>query len=76
MLYTLLLVFNTAEKNLTECELIPFLVWTNSNVGSDNTKSHVGLKKSKVITKTSASVTSKHNTDHSKTQNTMDNIIF
>ena len=38
--YTLLLRFNTLElkENLTERELMPFLVWNNSSVCSDNTQ--------------------------------------
>ena len=53
-----------------------FLVWTNSSVCIDNTKSFLALKKFKDITKASACVTSKHNTGQSKTQNTMDNFLF
>ena len=40
-----------------------FLVWTNSFVCSDNTKSYLALKKVKGITKVSACVPSKHNAD-------------
>ena len=52
------------------------LVWTNSSVCSDNAKSRLALKKFKGITKASTCVTSKHNTDPSKTRNTMENFLF
>ena len=54
------------------------LVWTNSSVCSDNTKSHLAdsiWRNSKALRK-HQHVTSKHNTDQSKTQNTMNNFLF
>ena len=57
LLYALLLRFNTLEENLTERELMLFLVSTDSSVCSDTTHNHwsrVPLKKFKRITKAPA----------------------
>ena len=64
-----------ATQFLTEYELLLFMVWNNSSLCSDNTKSSLILIKIKVLQK-HYHVTSKHNTDQSETHNTMDNSLF
>ena len=68
LLYTLLHRFNNPDENLTEWELMLFLVSPNSIVCSDKTELFLAEKKFKGLKIASARVTSIHNKDQSKTQ--------
>ena len=77
LLYTLLLRFNSLKENISERELMLFLVLTDSSFCSDNIRTLVtsGSEQIQRYYKT-LHVTSKHNKDHSKIQYTMDSFLF
>ena len=73
-----LFIAQCQSQNLNERELMLLLVWNNSSAWSNNTQTLVtfGSEKTQKVLQKHQHVTSKHNTDQSKTQNTMDSFLF